>query len=106
MGKGNPRGQHQAGVIGQAQVTFRDLPFREWRCLATKFSCDGLGRKLTTLRKKCVIRKVFFRSGAFVMPPGRASEATRPVPTRSPAPAITIGMTAVAFFAAMADGVE
>ena len=39
------------------------------------------------------------------LPPGRASEATRPVPTRSPAPAITIGMTFVAFFAAMDDGV-
>src|SRR5215831_17873644 len=35
----------------------------------------------------------------------RASDATRPVPTGSPAAANTIGMTAVALFAAMDDGV-
>src|SRR5262245_19299228 len=40
------------------------------------------------------------------LPPGRAREATRPVPTGSPAVANTIGMTDVACFAATVGGVE
>ena len=40
-----------------------------------------------------------------MLPPGRASEATRPAPTGSPASAITIGTTAVACFAVSAAGV-
>ena len=39
------------------------------------------------------------------MPPGRASEATRLLPTGSPAAAKTIGMTEVACFAAMTAAV-
>jgi hypothetical protein len=27
MGKGNPGGQHQAGVIGQTQVTFHNVHY-------------------------------------------------------------------------------
>ena len=39
------------------------------------------------------------------LPPGRARLATRPLPTGSPAPGVTIGTLAVAFFAARAAGV-
>jgi Transposase DDE domain group 1 len=40
-----------------------------------------------------------------MLPPGRASDATRPAPTGSPASAMTIGTTAVACFVASAAGV-
>ena len=40
------------------------------------------------------------------LPPGLARLSTRPVATGSPAPAITIGMSRVACFAANADGVK
>src|SRR5262245_48246626 len=39
-------------------------------------------------------------------PPGRARLATSPVPTGSPTGAMTIGISCVAFFAAIADGVS
>jgi hypothetical protein len=40
-----------------------------------------------------------------MFPPGRARLATRPVPTGSPAKAITMGMVDVARLAAVTDGV-
>src|SRR5262249_18755042 len=58
------------------------------------------------ISRRLLARSVCWIDKPVMFPPGRASEATRPVPTGSPAAANTIGMTAVAFFAAMEDGVE
>ena len=41
-----------------------------------------------------------------ILPPGRARLATRPVPTGSPTDTMTIGIDAVASFAASAQGVK
>ena len=57
----------------------------------------------TTSRKswsRLPARSVCWSDRPVTLPPGRAKLATRPVPTGSPAPATTIGMTDVACFAA------
>src|SRR5262249_36730557 len=67
--------------------------------------CAETGEDLARHSRRLLARSVCWIDKPVMLPPGRASEATRPVPTGSPAAANTIGMTAVAFFAAMDDGV-
>src|SRR5262249_12269032 len=66
-------------------------------------SARRLGRISRKISMRLPAESVCWVDRPVTLPPGRASEATRPVPTRAPAPAITIGMTSVAFFAAMDD---
>jgi hypothetical protein len=58
------------------------------------------GKMSRKISSRLTARSVANVDSPVTLPPGRASEATMPVPTGSAATGKTIGMTAVAFFAA------
>src|SRR5262249_39066757 len=98
------RGDVEAEGLGRC-LNLADLQDGGWR-LTIMANRGSPGTPSRNRASRLPARSVDCSDRPVTLPPGRARVATKPVPTGSAANAMTIGMTDVAFFAAITGSAE